>query len=686
MMGVSLNWLKEYIDYEWTPEELVHRLTMAGIAIEGVEAEGDDFIMDLDLTPNRGDCLGMINLAREIAALNGNTIRIAPVALDENSEKIDDYIAVELADPDLCRRYATRLVKNVVIKESPDWMQKALINSGIRPINNIVDITNYVMLETNQPLHAFDYHLLEGKNKKIVVRRAKTDEKFVTLDETERTLDSDMLVITDGRRAIALAGVMGGFNTEIKNDTRDVLIESAWFLGPNIRRTSRRLALRTDSSQRFEKGSDINGVIYAVNRAAALMQQLANAEVVNGICDAYPKPESNQVITLRPDRVNRLLGIELNMEQIKSYLQSLDFPIEESDGVLKVEAPSYRPDVTMEVDLIEEVARLHGYDNIPAVLPVGNTTQGGLNAVQRFRDRVREVMAHNLYEVVNYSFINPLHLDNLRLPANAREREVVVVANPLSEEQGIMRTTLLPGLLGTAATNLARKNENLAFFELGAVFYPSDDRLPRETTKLGAIITGSNDINWLQNKVKHDFYYLKGVAEDLLRQLNISDYDFVPVQIESYHPGRTASIVSGDMVLGVVGEVHPMVLENYDIKPRCCAMEIDMEALYACSQDRIMMQEITRYPAVERDMAILVETSRQAAEVLQVIKAAGSEYLRQVVVFDVYTGEQVPAGYKSMAFRLLFQAPDKTLTDTEINESMANIQLGLENKLQASRR
>ena len=681
-----MNWLKEYIDYNWKPEELAHRLTMAGIAIEGVEEEGDDHIMDLDLTPNRGDCLGMINLAREIAALNGNQIRIPEINLSENGDKIDEFIAVELADPDLCRRYAARLVKNVVIKESPDWMQKALIKSGIRPINNVVDITNYVMLETNQPLHAFDYHLLEGRNKKIVVRRAKAGENFVTLDENERTLDSEMLVITDGQRAIALAGVMGGFNTEIQGDTRDVLIESAWFLGPNIRRTSRRLALRTDSSQRFEKGSDINGVIYAVNRAAALMQELADGEVVTGICDAYPTPEPNRVIILRPDRVSRLLGTELNMDQIKSYLQSLTFPIEESDGVLKVEAPTYRPDITMEVDLIEEIARLHGYDNIPAVLPVGNTTQGGLNAVQKFRDRVREVMAHNLYEVVNYSFINPVQLDNLRLPANASERQVVVVANPLSEEQGIMRTTLLPGLLGTAATNLARKNENLAFFEMGAVFYPSEDRLPMENMQLGAIVTGSQDINWLQNKVNLDFYYLKGLTEDLLRQLNIKDFDFEPVQIESYHPGRTARILSGGIVLGVIGEVHPLVLQNYDIKPRCCAMELNMEALYACSKDRVMMQEITRYPAVERDMAILVETTRHASEVLKVIREAGSEYLCQVVVFDVYTGEQVPPGYKSMAFRFLFQAPDRTLTDAEISGNMTNIQMNLESQLQVSRR
>lgn len=685
-MGISLNWLKEYIDYDWTPEELAHRLTMAGIAIEGVEADGEDCIMELDLTPNRGDCLGMINLAREIAALNGNSVRIAPVSLKENGEHIEDYIAVELADPDLCRRYAARLVKNVVIRESPEWMQKYLINSGIRPINNIVDITNYVMLETNQPLHAFDYHLLQGDNKKIVVRRARENEKFITLDENERILDSEMLVITDSQRAIALAGVMGGFNTEIKDDTRDVLIESAWFLGPNIRRTSRRLALRTDSSQRFEKGTDINGLVYAVNRAAALMQELADGEVVQGVCDAYPDPQPNRVITLRPDRVNRLLGTQISTEEIKGYLQNLTFPIEESDGVLKVEAPSYRPDITMEVDLIEEVARLYGYDKINAVLPVGNTTQGGLNAIQKFRDRVRGLMARNLFEVVTYSFINPAHLDNLRLPADAAERKAVVVANPLSEEQGIMRTTLLPGLLFTAATNLARKNENLTFFEMGAVFHPSDGHLPLEKVKLGAIVTGSNDINWLQNRVNLDFYYLKGVTEDLLRQINISDYDFEPVQNESYHPGRTARIMSGNTVLGIIGEVHPLVLQNYDIKPRCCVLELDVEALYACSQDRVMMQEITRYPAVERDMAILVEVPRHTSEVLAVIKEAGSEYLRRVVVFDVYTGEQVPAGYKSMAFRFLFQAPDRTLTDSEINESMADIQMNLENKLGATRR
>lgn len=685
-MGVSINWLKQYVDFDWSPDELAHRLTMAGIAIEGVEQSGDDYIMDLDLTPNRGDCLGMINLAREIAALNGNEIRIVPAELKENQERIEDYIAVELSDPDLCQRYAARLVKNVAIKESPAWMQQALINSGIRPINNVVDITNYVMLETNQPLHAFDYHLLDGKDKKIVVRRARADEKFVTLDEAERTLDNEMLVITDDKRAIALAGIMGGFNTEIKDDTRDVLIESAWFLGPNIRRTSRRLALRTDSSQRFEKGTDINGVIYAVNRAASLMQELADGEVVGGICDAYPQPEEARLIKLRPERVNRLLGTGLDTLQIRSYLDRLAFPMVDAGDALVIQAPSYRPDITMEVDLIEEVARLHGYDNIPATLPVGNTTQGGLNAVQKFRDRVRNALARSLYEVVTYSFINPVNFDYMRLPENSPERQCVVVANPLSEEQGVMRTTLLPGLLMTTANNLARKNENLAFFEMGAVFQPSGDKLPRELMNLGAIVTGSNDINWLQNKVNMDFYYLKGIVEDLLRRLNIFNYDFAPVQKESYHPGRTAAIKCGETVLGVIGELHPLVLQSYDIRPRCCAVELDVESLYDCSQERVMMQEITRYPAVERDMAILIDTGRQASEVINVIKESGGDYLRRVVVFDVYTGEQVPSGYKSMALRLLFQSEERTLTDAEINESMQTIQNNLEIRLKASRR
>ncbi len=680
-MGVSINWLKEYVDIDWNAEELAHRLTMAGIAIEGVEEAGSDVIMELDLTPNRGDCLGLINLAREVSALNGRPLRIPQLKIIENRENINDYIKIEIDAPDLCPRYAARVVKNVEVKPSPEWMQNVLLRSGIRPISNIVDVTNYVMLETNQPLHAFDYNLL-GKEKKIVVRKAEYQENFITLDEVERELDLDSLVITDGIRSVALAGVMGGLNTEINDDTRDVLIESANFLNTNIRRTSKKQGLRSDSSVRFEKGVDPNGVIYAVNRAAQLIQELAGAEVVKGIYDVYPGQKDPLIINLRPDRVNFLLGTELSFSEIKGYLEKLKFNIKDKKGYLAVEIPTYRPDISMEVDLIEEVARLYGYNNVPDTLPLG-INRGGLTDYQRFRDRVKEVMAAYFYEVINYSFISPQLFDRILLPADSLLRNVVKIANPLSEEQSVMRTLLLPGLLENVSGNLARRNQNLNFFEMGAVYYQSDDRLPDEKLKLGAVVAGRVDLNWLKNQVSMDFYYLKGIVEILFRELGIRDFTFEEYEGPGYHPGRTARIICQGQQIGIIGEVHPLVLENFDISDKACAFELDVKTMFEIKGQKIMMEQIARYPAVERDIAVLLGQDAKASEAIAVIKASEPELLQDVIVFDIYTGEQVPEGYKSAAFRLTFQSMERTLKEAEINSRVDAILSDLQKHIQA---
>ncbi|MDD3268478.1 MAG: phenylalanine--tRNA ligase subunit beta [Syntrophomonadaceae bacterium] len=681
-MGVSIKWLKQYVDFDWSPAELAHRLTMAGIAVENIEEIESDTIMEMDLTPNRGDCLGLINLAREVAALSGGSLKIPELSLRENDEDINDYIKVEIDAPDLGPRYMARLVKNVEIKESPLWMQEALLAAGIRPINNVVDVTNYVMLESNQPLHAFDYNLL-GADKRILVRRARRQEIFTTLDGVDRELNEDMLVITDGERAVALAGIMGGENTEIKDDTKHVLLESANFLAASIRRTSRRLGLRSDSSVRFEKGADINGVKYAVNRAAQLIQELAGGEVVGGICDVYPMPQPTLRIALRPERVNFLLGIELPVKDIEKYLSSLGLTMEWTEGQFIVEVPSYRPDITMEVDLIEEIARLHGYENIPASLPQGDTTQGGLNNYQYFRNRVKNVMARSLHEVINYSFINPNFADRLLLPVESPLRNIIKLANPLSEDQSVMRTLLLPGLLENITTNLARKNQNLAFFETGAVFYPVNNELPLEKLKLGAAVAGRSQSNWLKKQVDMDFYFLKGILEDLLWELGIRDYCFVEGQEASYHPGRTARLICQGQELGIIGEVHPLVLQNYDIKTRTCTFELDLDELFKQMVGKKMMESITKYPAVERDIALLMAADVTASRVLEVIKASGQELLQDLVVFDIYAGEQVPPGYKSMALKLTFQSAERTLTDAEINECIGKIMQDLQSQIKA---
>lgn len=684
-MGVSINWLKDYVDFTWTPEETAHRLTMAGIAIEGVEKDKEDSILELDLTPNRGDCLGIINLAREVAALNGTDIKIPEININESPEQINNYIDVEISDPDLCPRYTARLVKDVKIKPSPEWMQTRLLSAGIRPINNVVDVTNYVMLESNQPLHAFDYDLLSDA-KRIIVRRAEAGEKITTLDDVERVLDTEMLLITDNGRPVALAGIMGGQNTEISEQTVNVLLESACFKGTNIRKSSRKLALRSDSSVRFEKGADINGVIYAVNRAAALIQELGEAEAVTGIADCYPQPVPLRQVVLRPERVNYLLGTGLSPEQIQSHIQTLKFEWQEQDENLLVTIPSYRPDIEMEVDLIEEVARLHGYDDIPAVLPYGDTTHGGLTKYQVFKDQVKEIMSNSFYEIINYSFISPRYFDMLQLPDDSKLRDVIKVANPLSEEQSIMRTLLLPGLLETVSRNLARKNSSLAFFEMGAIFYPRIEGLPQEVLKLGAVVAGRLESNWLKQETEMDFYYLKGVIENLLFKIGINELNWVETQEPGYHPGRAANVVCKGKTLGVIGEIHPLVRQNFDIKPRACAVELDMETLYELTEQRVMMEQIARYPSVERDLAIIVNDQTKAAQALDIIHEHGGDLLQNVTVFDIYAGEQVPAGCKSMAFKMTFQSEERTLTEAEVNLKMEEIRSGLSEKIGAALR
>lgn len=683
-MAVSINWLKDYVETNWTPKELAHLLTMAGIAIEGVEEIDGDTLLELDLTPNRGDCLGLINLAREIAALNHSQVKIPALKMTETEEDVNDYIKVEIADADLCYRYAARMIKNVKIKPSPAWLQERLTNSGIRPINNIVDITNYVMLETNQPLHAFDYDLLSPA-KKIIVRRAEAGEKITTLDDVERELDTEMLLITDNGRPAALAGVMGGQNTEISEQTVNVLLESACFNNVCIRKTSRKLALRSDSSMRFEKGADVNGVVYAINRAADLMQELGEGEVAAGICDQYPDPILPKQILLRTERVNKLLGTALTAAEIKGLIEDLAFKTSPQENGLLVSVPSYRPDIEIEVDLIEEVARLYGYDRIAASLP-GSSTRGALTPYQSFKDKLQNLMARTFFEIVNYSFITPRYFDMLGLAADSPLRQVVKVANPLSEEQSVMRTLLLPGMLDAVSRNLARRNSNLAFYEQGNVFYPRGEGLPEERLKLSAVVAGKLETNWLKQNVEMDFFYLKGILENILAQLGIEYVSYQPAVQPAYHPGRTAVIQADGLELGVIGEVHPSVTQNFGIKPRVCSFELDVDRLYDLSSRRVMMDSITKYPAVERDLALLMQVEIPAVEVMNVIKEAGTELLHSIVLFDVYAGDQVADGFKSMAFRMTFQSKERTLTDTEITAMMEGIIAALEQKLQAALR
>ena len=519
----------------------------------------DDCILKLDLTPNRGDCLSVINIAREIGAILGKKVKLPEISFAEIDKNVHDFVQIKIDAPDLCYRYAARIVEGVTIKPSPLWLQHRLRCSGIRPINNVVDITNYILLEYGQPLHAFDYNFLEQGQ--IIVRQAKPGEKIVTLDGQERELTEEMLLITDPTKAVAVAGVMGGENSEVKETTTTVLIESAYFNPKSIRRTSTGLGLRSESSLRFEKGINIETVVEACNRAAQLMADLAGGRILKGVADNYPTPIKRTVIHLQLDKINKVLGTALTDKEIKGILTRLDFLILQEDGEkITVEVPPYRPDITIPEDLIEEVARLYGYENIPVTLPEGVTSQGQKTAEQKLRDKILEVLSfRGLYEVINFSFINKNHVDKLLLPEDDSRRNAIPLLNPLSEEQGYMRTSILPGLLVNLQKNINKRNENIGIFELGKIYLPQSQGqdITREKMTLGIAVSGVLVSDWQEIGRKVDFYSLQGILEDLFDKLNIINVDFVPCKDNpSYHPGRTAKVYVNNEQIGILGQVH----------------------------------------------------------------------------------------------------------------------------------
>ncbi len=644
------------------------------IGLDAKEVLGlNDSVLELDLTPNRGDALNMIGVARDVAAILKQELKIPVPEFTEGEEKVADLAKVDILDPELCRRYVARLVKGIKIGPSPIWLQNRLRAAGVRPISNIVDVTNYVMLELGQPLHAFDYDKLA--NHQIIVRRAKEDEKLVSLDNVERTLSPDMLAITDAAGPVAVAGVMGGLDSEVTDNTVNVLIEAAYFHPINVRRTSKALGLRSESSMRFEKGIDINGCLRAANRAAELMQQLAGGTVVAGVIDNFPSPITEKTIQLRPTRVNWVLGVEIPRQDMLEIMQRLQFRVQEQGEDLLVTVPTFRPDITGEWDLVEEVARLYGINRIPETLPTGNSTQGARTAEQQLNWQMREVMTGcGFYEVVTYSFVHPRVFDLMNLPADSKFRNVVRLQNPLSEEQSVMRTVLVPSLLEILQRNLNRRVQNGAIFEIARVFYPVEGQpLPEEVPVLAAVAIGSTPKTWNQPARPMDFFYIKGVTEQLLESLGVIDATFSRHQDPSFHPGRCAKIEVNGELLGVVGELHPNVNENYDLPGRAVAMKLDLKVLQATQRPVKQYQGLTKFPVVERDLAVLVKQEVAASEMLAIIAKAGGDLLKITDIFDVYQGTQVPEGFKSVAFSMKFQASDRTLTDEEINDKMQRI-------------
>jgi len=637
----------------------------------------DDPVLELELTANRGDCLSMIGVAYETAAILGGEVRLPEAEYEPIREKAEDHIRVKVDSPEDCPLYTVKIIRNVKIGPSPLWMQARLMAAGIRPHNNVVDITNYVMLEYGQPLHAFDYDRFGSKE--VVVRRAKDGEKLVTLDGVTRTLNENHLVITNGKEPVALAGVMGGADSEVTAETTTVLLESALFAGPVVRRASKDLQLRSESSSRFEKGVDPARVKEAAERAAALMARYASGEVMEGTAEARALQADPVKITVDLEKMNAFLGTELTMAEVAGILERLRFPYEQKERTLTVTVPTRRPDITREVDVYEEIARLYGYDLLPGTLPRGPQTPGGLTAYQKKRRIVKYFLeGAGLQEAITYTLTSREKFRLFSLTAT----EEIPLSLPMSEEHSVLRQSLLPHLLDAVRYNRARKNENIALYEIGSVFLSRGaGKQPEEREHLAFVLTGLwVDHPWQGERVKADFFTAKGILEQLFAKLGLKNrIRFVKGEPEGFHPGQTAEILFDGEAIGVIGKIHPAMEKNWDIKD-VFAAEIILAKLLRAENEPLVYSQVPRFPSVSRDIALVCGKDLSAGELKETIVAAGGKLLTDAKVFDVYEGEKMDADKKSVAFSLTFSDPERTLTDEEIDRALERILRALEEK------
>ncbi len=641
-----------------------------------------DTIFDLDVTPNRPDCLSVIGVAREIAALTGQSLRLPEVSYEEVASPIDQQVLVEIVAPDLCPRYCASLVTGVKLAESPKWMQQRLLNCGMRPINNIVDITNYVMLEYGQPLHAFDYHLIRGK--RIIVRRANAGEVIVSLDGVERTLAEDMLVIADEARAVAIAGVMGGANSEVTEQTTSILLEAASFKPTSIHRTGSVLRLPSEACMRFERGIRPELTLPALKRATQLIMQLAGGEAARGLVDVYPGRQDGEPILLSTDKVQRHLGVEFSLDQIIGALSSLGFDCKPAASASEVwvTAPYWRSDIHQAVDLIEEVVRITGYDKIPATMLSQPLPRQNPDPIISLKQKVgHSLVGYGFQEVITYSLTSLEMLNKLLPEPHPLEPVPLRVANPMTAEQEYLRPNLRANLLAALSANRRHEDGGISLFELGKVYLPRPKDLPDEPEILCGLLSGSGlEGSWRGGDDSFDFYDAKGVVEGLLIQLGV-DADFTESRDESLHPVRQAAIVIAGNKLGVIGELHPKVSEAFEIPGAVCLFEIDLTALLPFTLGHKKFQPILRFPAIVRDIALVIDAGITHQRVKDIISSF--PLVKQVGIFDVYIGDQVPPGKKSLAYRISFQSPSHTLTDEEVDKVQQQILAKLSGELGA---
>ena len=657
--------------YPDAPENGIYILKEdAPVGADAVEVLGlHDVVFEYEITSNRVDCYSVLGIAREAAATFRKEFKAPEVKMTGNEEDIHDYLSVEVRDDELCPRYCARMVKNIKLGPSPEWMQRRLAASGIRPINNIVDITNYVMEEYGQPMHAFDYDLLAKHQ--IIVQRAGDKEQFQTLDGQMRTLDSSMLMICDGEKSVGIAGIMGGENSKITDDVQTMVFEAACFDGTNIRLSAKKLGLRTDASGKFEKGLDPNNAEEAVNRACQLIEELGCGEVVGGMIDHYPVKKEEKRVVFDPESINALLGTNLSKEQMLSYFEPLELKYDKEAEELII--PTFRQDIECGADVAEEVARFFGYDNIPTTLPSGEATTGKLSFKLRIEEVAKDIAEFcGFSQAMTYSFESPKVFDKLLMPKDSKLRETVTIMNPLGEDYSIMRTTPLNGMLTSLSTNYNRRNKNVRLYEIGNIYLPKAlpvTELPEERTQFTLGMYGEGD-----------FFTMKGVVEEFFDKVGLHEkISYDPNAGRSFlHPGRQANIVYRGNVVGYLGEIHPAVTDNYAIGERVYIAVIDMPFVVEYASFDRKYTGIAKYPAVTRDISMLMKKEILVGQVEEIIEKKGGKLVESYHLFDLYEGSQIEEGYKSVAYSIVFRAADHTLEEKEVSAAMEKILTALE--------
>ena len=665
--------------------------TKLGVNIADVLGLSDDAVLEFELTANRGDCFSVFGLVREVAILTGNQPKWPEIAVKEDdAAKASDMVKIGIEAHELCSRFSARVVKNVKIGPSPAWMQQRLEGAGIRAINNVVDVTNFVMVELGQPMHAYDYDQITGHS--LTARKAQPQENLHTLDDSERLAKGGELVIADSEKPAGLAGIMGGLESEVTENTTTVVFEAACFNGPSIRRTSRSVGLHSEASGRFERGTDITGTIRALDRAAQLLQDMGACTVAQGIVDVYPEQKETVHVDFTMEQINTRLGTELPAEKIIDILEKLYFKISDlGNGSYRAEVPSWRNDVTFMEDLSEEIARIYGYDNIASTTPRGNIMQGVQSDVQSFVDRLKLALSYmGMCEELSFSFTSESMFDKMDLPADSPLRKAIPILNPLTDEAPLVRTSLIASILENTMRNLSRKNEDIKIFDVAPVFYPKAlplTELPREVLKMAGLMMGRrNDVNWSTDNAVIDFYDAKGMVEELLDILRIGRYQVEAGEYTAMHPGKTALFKKGKEVIAAVGELHPKVAENLGITKKAYIFEMDVLTLMKYTANKTSYTALPKYPAISRDLAMLVDATVNAAEIERVIAQNGGQYFKGVTLFDIYTGKQIAEGKKSMAFTMQFQSNEKTLTDAEADEAFQRILSAVQQEFQAELR